>query len=67
MTLQMYLLEHELEAQERGRNIGIESVALNMLRRGKSPEEIHEDPQLSPERIHELAEESLDSSTRIFS
>ena len=66
MTFQMYLLEHELEAQERGRNIGIESVALHMLRRGKSPKEIHEDTQLSLERIHELAKESLDSSTGIF-
>ena len=66
MTFQMYMLEHELEAQERGRNIGIESVALNMLRRGKSPEEIHEDTQLSLERIQELAKESLDSSTGIF-
>ena len=61
MTLQMYLLEHEMEAEERGRNIGIESVALNMLRRGKSPKEIHEDTGLSLERIHELEKTSFQS------
>lgn len=66
MTFQMYLLEHELEAQERGRNIGIESVAINMLRRGKSPEEIHQDTQLSLERIQELVKSSIDSSTGIL-
>ena len=66
MTLQMYLLEHEMEAEERGRNIGIESVALNMLRRGKSPKEIHEDTQLSLERIQEIAKSSVNSSTGIL-
>ena len=66
MTFQMYLLEHKLEAQERRRNIGIESVALNMLRRGKSPEEIHQDTQLSLERIQELVKSSIDSSTGIL-
>ena len=66
MTLQMYLLEHEMEAEERGRNIGIESVALNMLRRGKSPKEIHEDTQLSLERIQEIAKSSVNSLAGIL-
>ena len=38
-----------------GRNNGIESVALNMLRRGKSFEDIQADTQLSLKRIEELA------------
>ena len=38
-----------------GRNDGIESVALNMLRRGKSFEDIQADTQLSLKRIEELA------------
>ena len=38
-----------------GRNDGIESVAVNMIRRGKTFEDIREDTQLSLERIKELA------------
>lgn len=40
---------------EEGRDEGIESVALNMLRRGKSLDDIHADTNLSLERIKELA------------
>ena len=43
-----------------GRNNGIESVALNMLRRGKSFEDIQADTQLSLKRIEELANMTKD-------
>lgn len=56
MTFQMYLLEHEIEAEERGRNKERESVALKMIRRGRPFNEIHEDTDLPLERIHELAQ-----------
>lgn len=39
---------------EEGRDEGMESVALNMLRRGKSLDDIHADTNLSLERIKEL-------------
>ena len=43
------------DGYEEGRNDAIESIALNMLRRGKSPDDIHADTNLSFERINELA------------
>lgn len=43
------------EGRDEGINVGIESVALNMIRRGKSPDDIHADTNLSLERIKELA------------
>ena len=55
MTFQMYLLEHEMEAEERGRKQGLESVAIKMLRKGKSIEEVHEFTELPIQRIEELA------------
>ena len=68
MTLQMALLEErmegELQGEERGRakglelgrNEGREAVAIKLIRRGRSFDEIHEDTGLSLERIEELAE-----------
>ena len=63
MTLQMYLLEHEMEAEERGLAQGIErgrneereALALKMLRKGKSIEEICEFIDLPMQRIEQLA------------
>ena len=43
------------EGRDEGINAGIESVALNMLRRGKSLDDIHADTNLSLNRIKELA------------
>lgn len=59
MTFQMYLLEHEMEAEERGlaqgiergRTEGTESVAIKMLRKGKSIEEVREFTDLPFERL----------------
>lgn len=63
MTFQMYLLEHEMEAEERGlaqgiergRTEGTESVAIKMLRKGKSIEEVREFTDLPFERLKQLA------------
>ena len=55
MTLQMYLLEHELEAEERARNEERESVAVKLIRRGRPLQEIHEDTGLSLQRLEQLA------------
>ena len=55
MTLQMYLLEQEMEAEERGRAKERESVAIKMLRKGKSFEEVHEFTDLTIQRLEELA------------
>lgn len=60
MTLQMYLLEHEMEAEERARNEERESVAIKLIRRGRPLKEIHEDTGLSLQRIEQLA---IDNST----
>ena len=62
MTLQMYLLEHEMEAEQRGLAQGIElgrneereALARNLIRRGRHIQEIHEDTGLSIERIEQL-------------
>lgn len=55
MTLQMYLLEHEMETEARGRIEGAETVALNLIRRGRPLQEIHEDTGLPIQRIQQLA------------
>ena len=55
MTLQMALLEERMEGEERGRKQGLESVAIKMLRKGKSIEEVHEFTELPIQRIEELA------------
>lgn len=49
--LQMYLLEHEMEAEIRSK----EEIALNLIRRGRPLQEIHEDTGLSLKRIQQLA------------
>jgi predicted transposase/invertase (TIGR01784 family) len=65
MTFQMYLLEHEIEAEERGRiegrNEAMENVALKMIRRNKSFDEIHEVTDLPFERIQQLAGSTEDT------
>ena len=49
-------MDDALQARfDEGRDEGIESVALNMLRRGKSIDDIHVDTNLPLERIKELA------------
>ena len=52
------------EGRDEGINAGIESVALNMLRRGKSLDDIHADTNLSLERIKKLAEECWKTENR---
>ena len=47
------------EGYEDGRNDAIESIVLNMLRRGKSFDDIHADTNLSLERIKELASDLI--------
>lgn len=56
MTFQMYLLEHEMEAEARGRTEGTETVALNLIRRGRPIQEIHEDTGLSIQHLQQLAQ-----------
>ena len=51
MTLQMYLLEHELETAQRRS----EEIALRLIRRGRPIEEIHEDTDIPLQRLCELA------------
>ena len=58
MTFQMYLLEHEMEAEARGRIEGAETVALNLIRRGRPLQEIHEDTGLPIQRIQQLAKKN---------
>lgn len=41
--------------QEEAREQGIEAVAIKLIRRGRSFDEIHEDTGLSLQRIQELA------------
>ena len=54
-ALQARFEEGYENGRNKGINTGIESVALNMLRRGKSFDDIHADTNLSLERIKELA------------
>ena len=60
MTLQMALLEERMQAEERGRNAEREAVAVKMLRKGKSFEEIAEFIDLPIQRLKELAKSNLD-------
>lgn len=52
MTLQMYLLEEKMEAEDRR----AEEIAIKLIRRGRPLQEIHEDTDLSLERINELVQ-----------
>jgi len=52
MTFQMYLLEREMEATQKRS----EEIALKMIRKGKSFEEIQEFTDLPAQRINELAQ-----------
>ena len=52
MTFQMYLLEREMEATQKRS----EEIALKMIRKGKSLEEIQEFTDLPAKRINELAQ-----------
>ena len=56
MTFQMYLLEQEMETEQRVRNEERESVAINMIRDGMSLEQIQKFTKLSFERIKELTD-----------
>ena len=47
------------EGRDEGINVGIESVALNMLRKGKSFDEVHEFTQLPILRLEQLAKEQI--------
>ena len=60
MTFQMYLLEQEMEAEERGRAKERESVAIKMLRKGKSFDEVHEFTDLPIPRLEQLANNNPD-------
>ena len=51
MTLQMYLLEHEMEAEDRR----AEEIALNLIRMGLSASDISEATDLPLEKIQQLA------------
>ena len=47
------------EGRDEGINVGIESVAIKMLRKGKSFEEVHEVTDLPTQRIEQLARDNL--------
>ena len=59
MTFEMSLLESRMEGEQhgllQGRNQEKESVALKMIRKGSSIDDIHEFTELPIERIKELA------------
>ena len=50
MTFQMYLLEEKMKAETRGK----EEVAINLIRRGRPLQEIHEDTGLSIQHLEQL-------------
>ena len=52
MTLQMYLLEEKMEAEDSR----AEEIAIKLIRRGRPLQEIHENTDLSLERINELVQ-----------
>ena len=66
MTFQMYLLEEKMASEQRGLQIGLqrgrteglqqgkEAVAVKLIRRGKSHDEIQELTDLPLERIQQL-------------
>lgn len=47
------------EGRDEGINVGIESVAIKMIRRGRPLDAIHEDTGLSFQRLQQLAKDSL--------
>ncbi|MBR6012737.1 MAG: hypothetical protein IK062_03015, partial [Selenomonadaceae bacterium] len=59
MTYQMALLESKMDGEERGRAEERNSIALNMIRKGLSLEDIHEITTLSIEKIKELAKNKI--------
>ena len=65
MTLQMYLLEHEMETEKRVRNEERKSVAINMIRDGMSLEKIQKFTKLSFEHIKELADNLENRDTQL--
>ena len=58
MTYQMALLEERLQGEQRGRAKERESVAIKMLRKGKSFDEVHEFTDLPFERLEQLANDN---------
>lgn len=56
MTLQMALLESKMEGRIEGEIQKAEVIALKMIRKGKSFEEIQEFTDLPSKRINELAQ-----------
>ena len=55
MTLQMYLLEHEMEAEDKR----AEEIALNLIRMGLSYSDISEAKDLPLEKIQQLKPQRL--------
>ena len=51
MTFQMYLLEREMETNQKRS----EEIALKKIRRGRPIQEIHEDTGLPIQRLEQLA------------
>ena len=58
MTYEMALLESEMTGEQRGRAKERESVAIKMLRKGKSFDEVHEFTDLPFERLKQLAHDN---------
>ena len=58
MTLQMALLEERMEGELQGEERKAESIAIKMLRKGKSFEEVHEFTDLPVQRLKELAKDN---------
>ena len=61
MTFQMALIEHEMETEKRVRNEEREIVAIKMLRKGKSFDEVHEFTDLPIPRLEQLASDNRNS------
>ena len=66
MTYEMALLEERLVGEQQGLNKGIESVAIKMLRKGKSFDEVHEFTDLPIPRLEQLATDNHFSSQKNF-
>ncbi|MBQ3443236.1 MAG: hypothetical protein IJG33_08325 [Selenomonadaceae bacterium] len=60
MTYQMALLEEHLKDEQRGRAKERESVAIKMIRKGKSFDEVHEFTDLPIPRLEQLANDNCD-------
>lgn len=61
MTFQMYLLEHEMEAEERGRDKERESVAIKLIRMGLNFADIQKVTDLPIHRLEQLAKLNTES------